>query len=87
MFRGELTFTNEYAISVRFHAQHDSSSWLLTNIYAPCHTEGKIAFLEWFIDFQISQDEVWLVLGDFNLIQRPKNRNKEGGIVMEMLLF
>lgn len=33
-------------------------------------------------------DEVdWLVLGDFNLIIRPENRNKEGGNIMEMLLF
>lgn len=33
------------------------------------------------------EDVDWLVLGDFNLIRRPENRNKEGGNVMEMLLF
>lgn len=29
----------------------------------------------------------WLVLGDFNLIRRPGNRNKEGENLMEMMLF
>lgn len=29
----------------------------------------------------------WLILGDFNLTRIPKNRNKEGGDLMEMLLF
>lgn len=87
MFRGDLVFTNEYALSVQFHAQHDSSSWLMTSIYAPCQSEGKLAFLEWFNQLQIPPEEDWLVLGDFNLIRRPENRNKEGGNVTEMFLF
>ena len=87
LFRGELTFSNDYAISVQFHAQHDNTSWLLTNIYAPCHTEGKLAFLEWFKHFQMPEDVDWLVLGDFNLIRRPENRNKEGADIQEMFLF
>jgi hypothetical protein len=29
----------------------------------------------------------WLVIEDFNLIRRPKGRNKEGGDTNEMFLF
>ena len=29
----------------------------------------------------------WLLVGDFNLMRRPKNRNKPGGDINEMLLF
>jgi hypothetical protein len=32
-------------------------------------------------------DFKWLVVGDFNLIRAPENRNKEGGNVQEMLAF
>lgn len=35
----------------------------------------------------MNEEVDWLVLGDFNLIRRPENRNKEGGNVMVMLLF
>jgi len=29
----------------------------------------------------------WVIVGDFNLIRRPKDRNKEGGDATEMYLF
>lgn len=51
LFRGELLFINNFALSVQFTSQHDNSSWVLTNIYAPCHSEGKLAFLDWLKDF------------------------------------
>ena len=33
------------------------------------------------------EDLNWLVIGDFNLIRRPEDRNKEGADVQEMFLF
>jgi len=29
----------------------------------------------------------WLIVGDFNLIRRPEDRNREGGDIQEMFLF
>ena len=29
----------------------------------------------------------WLIMGDFNLIRRPEDRNREGGDAAEMYLF
>jgi hypothetical protein len=46
LFRGEFIFSNDYAMYVEFHSQHDSRSWLLTNVYAPYQSEGKLAFLK-----------------------------------------
>jgi hypothetical protein len=31
--------------------------------------------------------ELWLLLGDFNPIRHPENRNMEGGNVNDMMLF
>jgi hypothetical protein len=32
-------------------------------------------------------EQDWLVLGDFNLIRSPNNRNRDGGDINEMLLL
>ena len=29
----------------------------------------------------------WLIVGDFNLIRKPENRNKPGGDISDMFLF
>jgi hypothetical protein len=43
--------------------------WVLTNIYAPCTTYGKIEFLNGLHDFDMPEDVDWLLVGDFNLIR------------------
>jgi endonuclease/exonuclease/phosphatase family metal-dependent hydrolase len=48
---------------------------------------GKSIFLNWLKDIQINPEVDWLVVGDFNLIRGPHNRNKPGGNLQEMLLF
>jgi hypothetical protein len=32
-------------------------------------------------------DMDWLIVGDFNFIRKPSDRNKEGGEVNDMLMF
>jgi exonuclease III len=79
LFSGSLVFSNDYAISIEFLSKHDQSAWLLTNVYGPCTSEGKINLLNWMKDIQISQEVDWLIVGDFNPIRGPHNRNKPGG--------
>jgi hypothetical protein len=59
--------------------------WVLTNIYAPCTSERKVAFLNWLHDFELSEEMDWLLVGDFNLIRRASDSNRPGGSVQEML--
>jgi exonuclease III len=87
IFSGHLMFQNSFAITVRLVAKHNRDSWLLTNVYGPCTHDGKREFLHWLKHYNISEDEKWLIVGDFNLIRKPENRNKPGGDVNEMLLF
>lgn len=35
----------------------------------------------------MDDDASWLVLGDFNYIRYPHNRNREGGNIQDMLQF
>lgn len=87
IFSGQLIFQNSFAITIKFSAKHNNDSWLLTNIYGPCTHEGKRNFLQWFKHYTAAVDDNWVVVGDFNLLRKPDNRNKPGGNVNEMLLF
>jgi hypothetical protein len=87
MFRGELAFQNEYAVSVNLTSQLNEAIWLLTTVYAPCKPQGKRDFLNWFQNIQTPDELDWLIVGDFNLLRKPEDRNKEGADVQEMYLF
>jgi hypothetical protein len=63
------------------------ATWYLTNVYAPCTPEGKHVFLDWFQQIDMPSDVDWLVVGGFNLIRRPDDRNMPGGNVQDMLSF
>jgi hypothetical protein len=54
-------------------------SWILTNIYGPCQAERKATFLDWFANIDMPDDTDWLIVGDFNFIRAPSDRNKPGG--------
>lgn len=87
MFDGEQTFCNEFAISVQLTSKHDRSSWVITSVYGPYTPEGKIVFTNWLKNFQSSVNSNWMILGDFNLIRKPEDRNKPGGDLAEMFRF
>lgn len=53
----------------------------------PCTPEGKRDFINWFKQINIEPEEDWLILGDFNLIRNPTDRNRPGGDIQEMMMF
>jgi hypothetical protein len=84
---GQMVFVNEYAQSVEFTSKLNGQRWTLTNIYAPCTLEGKMAFLNWFKNVLMPKDILWIIVGDFNLIRRSENRNKPGRDYNLMVAF
>lgn len=86
-FSGDTIFQNHYAQSIEFTSKLSADQWVLTNIYAPCTAEGRAHFLEWFANIDMPDTVDWLVLGDFNLIRYPENRNKPGGDINNMFAF
>jgi hypothetical protein len=78
---------NNIAMSIEFVSTISGASLVLTNIYAPCSPEGKIEFLDWFANIDMSDGTDWLIVGDFNLIRRQNDRNKPGGNVQKMMSF
>jgi hypothetical protein len=82
LFTGIKIFSNVYAISVEFTSLHNLDKWLLTNVYGPCTSDGKVEFTNWLKNINMPEDVDWILLGDFNLIRKHENRNRVG--VMSM---
>ena len=87
LFSGQLIFQNSFAITIKLTAKHNGDIWFLTNVYGPCNQEGKRNFIQWLKHYTAVSDENWLIVGDFNLLRKPEDRNKPDGDVNEMLLF
>jgi exonuclease III len=87
IFSGDLAFQNEFSLSVNLTNNLTNEKWLLTNIYGPCHCDQKVVFLDWFSNIDMPDNTDWIVMGDFNFIRKPSDRNKPGGDVNEMLLM
>jgi hypothetical protein len=68
-------------MDVEFVSVISEASWVLSNIYAPCTAEAKQRFLNWFHSVDMADDMDWIIVGDFNLIRRPADRNKPLGNV------
>ena len=43
--------------------------------------------MDWMKKIHIPDNVDWMILGDFNLMRRPENRNKPGGNLAEMFMF
>lgn len=56
-------------------------------MYGPCQGDSRIDYTNWLHNLQIPQDEDWLLVGDFNYIRSPDNRNKPGGNFNDTITF
>lgn len=86
-FSGVIVQANAYCITVKFTNLLDSSSFHLSNVYGPSHADGKMAFITWFLNFDTTAFEDWLIVGDFNLYRSVDDRNKPGGDAGDMQMF
>jgi hypothetical protein len=57
----------------------------ITNIYAPCSDDGRVEFTQWLNSLDSSEYELWMIMGDFNLIRSQSDRNIPGGNVNNMI--
>ena len=87
VFTGVPIFSETFALGVRLTSTQSNDSWTLVNIYGPCVDPNRTIFTTWLFDLDIPNCEDWLILGDFNFIRAPDNRNRGGGDANDMLLF
>ena len=79
--------SEQFALGVEFTSTQSNHRWKLVNVYGPCQGDLRTSFTRWLFDLDIPAAEDWLILGDFNYIRSPDNRNKPGGNVQDMFTF
>ena len=80
-------FSETFALGVRLTSTQLGDSWMLVNVYGPCNDPNRALFTSWLFDRDIPTGEDWLLLGDFNFIRAPDNRNRGGGDANDMMIF
>jgi hypothetical protein len=87
LFSGDVIDSNRFALTLKLTSLQSSQEWHLTNIYGPCLAKPKADFINWLYNYDASSFDLWMMLGDFNLIRSLDNRNRPGGNANDMLLF
>ena len=87
VFSGTVIASEDFALVIKFQSTQSSQAWTLVNIYGPCQGDPRINYTNWLFSLNIPANEDWLLLGDFNYICSPDNRNKPGGSISDMITF
>jgi hypothetical protein len=54
-FNVHVIVHNSYAMSMELVSTFSGMAWVLTDIYAPCTTDGKMEFLNWLHNFELPE--------------------------------
>jgi hypothetical protein len=87
LFDGVVIETHRLPTTIKFTSLQSGQEWFLSNIYGPCAATDKVEFINWVYNYDASGFDLWMVVGDFNLMRSPDNRNRPGGNLNDMLLF
>ena len=87
LFLGYVVSQNTYQITVRLSCNLSGNIFYISNIYGPCHNDDRTEFFDWLSNIDASQMDHWILMGDFNLIRSPLDRNRPGGDTNNMLIF
>jgi hypothetical protein len=87
VFSGMVMHCDSFAISLHFTSTQSPQAWTLVNVYSPYHGDKRNDFVHWLYGLNIPDNEDWLLVGDFNFIRSPNNRNKPGGNINDMFIF
>ena len=87
LFEGTEIHHERFQLTVKLRCKLSDETWFLTNVYGPTIAEERTLFTNWLNNLDTSQMDLWMILGDFNLIRSPENRNRDGGDINNMILF
>jgi len=56
-------------------------------VYGPCRQPTRDIFANWLYNLSIEDEELWLLMGDFNFYRSSENRNRPGGNFNDSVIF
>jgi hypothetical protein len=77
----------QFAIKLAVTSAHNMEVWTLVVVYGPCRQPARNEFVNWLYNLDIGDDDLWLLIGDFNFYKSAENRNMPGGNFNDSLVF
>ena len=75
VFDGTVLVQDYCGLVITFRSLHSQDSFVLANIYGPCTCSGREDFIVWLCHLEIDDNNMWLLVGDFNFYRSVENRN------------
>jgi exonuclease III len=86
-FSGSIIEKQPFAIKLVMSSTHNLISWTLVVVYGPCRQPARDIFINWLFSQTFNDDDLWLIMGDFNFYRSSENRNKAGGNFNDSVIF
>jgi hypothetical protein len=75
------------SIFVTFTSNHSGLVCTIVSVYGPCTGPERNNFLSWLHQLNIPDNDLWLIIGDFNFYRSVANRNRPGADMNDIFLF
>jgi hypothetical protein len=76
-----------FGLAVTLTSLISSDTFVVTNVYGPCEGIARQNFVAWLFSLKIGQEDLWLILGDFNFYRFVENRNRDGANMTDIATF
>jgi exonuclease III len=86
-FVGEVLLEESFGIVISFTSVLSLEKFTLVNVYGPCEGLERENFVAWLFHLDIADDEIWILLGDFNFYRFVENRNQPGANLSDIETF
>lgn len=77
----------KHHFAIKLSVTSSLEAWTLVVVYGPCRQPDRDIFVNWLYNLNIDDDDLWLLIGDFNFYRSVDNRNKPGGNFNDTLVF
>jgi hypothetical protein len=87
LFSGHILLKECFGLAITFTSLISSESFVVVNVYGPCEGVARENFVAWLFSLNIGDDELWLILGNFNFYRFVENRNRDGANMTDIATF
>jgi hypothetical protein len=87
VFSGQVMLEESIGLAIEFISCISSEKFMLVNVYGPCEGIERENFVAWLFHLDISDDNLWLLVGDSNFYRFVESRNREGANLADIATF
>jgi hypothetical protein len=76
-----------FGLAIELTSCISSDIFMPVNVYGPCEGIERDNFVAWLFHLDISDDNLWLLVGDSNFYRFVESRNREGANLADIATF